>query len=687
MRTRARRALLWGPLAVLALVLALFFAPLAAPGRAFVFRDLLVYEAGQDAILRESLLERHELPARNPYAYLGVPHLADPCTQSLYPPRLVTALLFSPPRSLDVAIVLHFCLAAAGAWRLARALGAGRAASVAGAACYALSGPVLSLQENLPLLAGATWLPWVWALALEGRLALTALALALTVLGGDLQSATWAAALVLAMPWLSFSRAAGAPPTGGLVDASRRSLVPVALGLALAAVLLVPAARLRPLTDRAKPLPEATAGAWRLAPVRALELALPFPTGVTFPEGESVTAGLAPEPRVTEPWCETLHVGLVGLVLGLAALAEPRRRGVRLGLLGLAAAGFVLALGPLTPAWSILRGIVPFYGVFRYPEKHAVLVALGLAPLAALGVEALRAEAARRRAALALVGTGLVLALGFLAAEGSLATSIARATLAVKGDGPRAQELATKLASALRVQALVATATLLASGAALALVRRRRRLALAVAALLVAANVPLATWPRLFLGDASLYEARPVGAEVVAATPPALQGRLLRWPWPVWGNVGHRDPGPSPEHPRRSRERAQEARVRSWTGLVAARERVPAVQGFSSFVPLALRDALPEGADLPDAATLDRLGVRWLVIDAGLAEKQGLVPVARASSGAVLVDRGERPVLPPDLGFQGEVPGLGLGALVSLGALGVLVALARGPSRGVSRRR
>ena len=44
-----------GPLLGLALLLAAFLSPVATRGRAFVYRDLVVYTAPQDALLREAL--------------------------------------------------------------------------------------------------------------------------------------------------------------------------------------------------------------------------------------------------------------------------------------------------------------------------------------------------------------------------------------------------------------------------------------------------------------------------------------------------------------------------------------------------------------------------------------------------------------------------------------------------------
>src|SRR5271169_2552253 len=128
-RLEVKKAL---PLAVLVALVAATFAPLARAGRALVYRDLVVYTAPQDAVLREAIGERHELPRRNPYIYSGVAHLADPSTESLYPPRLVCALLFEPPRSIHVFVLAHAIASALFAAFFARTLGASRSAAAAG---------------------------------------------------------------------------------------------------------------------------------------------------------------------------------------------------------------------------------------------------------------------------------------------------------------------------------------------------------------------------------------------------------------------------------------------------------------------------------------------------------------------------------------------------------------------------
>ena len=94
------------------------------------------------------------------------------------------------------------------------------------------------------------------------------------------------------------------------------------------------------------------------------------------------------------------------LAIGLAALGAWRGRtgGLRPLLVGLAAAGFLLSLGPqivvrehvLGPGpYALLRGYVPGFRNVRYPERLSLFLVLGLAPLMAAGLARLRPRLGR----------------------------------------------------------------------------------------------------------------------------------------------------------------------------------------------------------------------------------------------------------------------------------------------------
>ena len=102
--------------------------------------------------------------------------------------------------------------------------------------------------------------------------------------------------------------------------------------------------------------------------------------------------------------------GVAGLSLSAAALAlvgfaAPRPR----MLAAMAAAGFVLSLGPQTPAYALLRAVFPPMQGLRDPSRFGQLVILAVALLAPIGLAALRSRM-RPRAGLILAIAVLVIA-------------------------------------------------------------------------------------------------------------------------------------------------------------------------------------------------------------------------------------------------------------------------------------
>jgi hypothetical protein len=102
----------------------------------------------------------------------------------------------------------------------------------------------------------------------------------------------------------------------------------------------------------------------------------------------------------------TLFLGWIAIgfaAIGLARLARGGRWRTAGVALAIAGAGFVLSLGPSSivdgaPDWSpfALLARLPGVGGVRAPARFALLVLLGLAAIAALGVEALQARFGRR---------------------------------------------------------------------------------------------------------------------------------------------------------------------------------------------------------------------------------------------------------------------------------------------------
>src|SRR5262249_38820533 len=109
--------------------------------------------------LIRDLCHRGILPYWNPYLNYGQPVLGNPNLLFFYPSTLaILALPFDFAYSMHY--VLHFALAAAGMYVLARVWGQSRVAAFIAACFFIFSGPVLSLGNVYNTVACCAWIPW-----------------------------------------------------------------------------------------------------------------------------------------------------------------------------------------------------------------------------------------------------------------------------------------------------------------------------------------------------------------------------------------------------------------------------------------------------------------------------------------------------------------------------------------------
>jgi hypothetical protein len=395
------------PPTTLALSLALavvVLAPTLSGHEQFFYRDVTRQYAPLQAQL-DRAWSRRELPLWNDSTQAGVPLLANLHAGALAPWwPLFRAFDFHRAYATSVALVLAAWLS--GMYALFRRR-VEPAAAALGALAGGLSGVVLSATTYLPLLAGAACIPWqLRALdassRVRGVLALAAL-FTLQVLTGDPSTAIMGAlaCAVFIVTWRAPARLSWLA-TGG------------ALALGLSAVQWLPAWTLYGESARAASSLETRLG-WSFHPARTLEWLVRRPWGgllePPFFARWDLTAGPDPLPFLLEHgW------GVLGVLCAGAALA--RRGSLRPAGLTLVALGFALSLGRhLGP----LRGLfdLPPLSLFRFPERYAVLTALGAAALVAQGAaHLLDAPAARRRWAFGWLGLGALAALTALSVDG-----------------------------------------------------------------------------------------------------------------------------------------------------------------------------------------------------------------------------------------------------------------------------
>jgi hypothetical protein len=484
------------PLLLAAAWVASLLAPVLSPRWALANRDIALFHFPLRFAFRE--LAAFGLPLWNPWLHGGQPLLSNPSYGTFYPPSW---LIFAvPPHyAMSLLAMLHVALAFAGAWRLARRLGCGRGAAALAGIGYSGCGAYFAQLSAFTMLLGFAWLPWLLAWADAALRApqgerwwrpavLAGGILALQLLNGEPAAVFMSGLALLA---LAASAAGRQPGTWPRLRRALRALVPLAFGLALAAVQLVPTLG-RMADSPRRTLDAEQALSWSMRPQRLVEAVLPRFYG----DPARVSEGLFFGGEISDghyPYVESIYPGLLLAVLGAAALLRSRipRRAAWALVLG---AGVFLALGRHNPLYAGVRRAVPLLAILRYPERFVILAILALVLAGALGWQWLLDERQAGRPAAA--NLPLALSLAVLAAATVLAAvflwvpEIASPVLRIAGE-PYLSHRGTALPY-LRGESWAAVATAAAVAALLGLCRwprPQRRWLSALAILLLAVDL------------------------------------------------------------------------------------------------------------------------------------------------------------------------------------------------------
>jgi hypothetical protein len=406
--------------ALVSVVLAMFWKVIFA-GQMLFYRDILNQTYPEMKFVHE-ITRRGLLPYWNPYLNFGQPLLANPNSLFFYPTTLLIILL--PVRiAFQLHFVLHFALAAVGAYFLARAWRLSRYASFFAALIFVLSGPVLSLGSFYNEVAAAAWIPWLLFLtdrALRAgsarRWVLLSVVFALQFLAGE--PFTFLATFILCLAYAFHQRGTFRP----IFSRTNRVLLLAffgvgALMLGVVAVQLIPASGLLSHSLRGKlGMPFGQTTYWSLHPLSLLEMVLPGFFGPLFSAPSLWTSVLNFSNR---PFFPSIFLGFVPLFLSAVACVAGRNRRRKFAVWS-AAILLLLALGRFTPVFSLAYLLFPPLELVRFPIKLLVLFSLLVALLAGWGVDdlsrssVLPREPCRKLLELAVVCFGVVTAVWIL---------------------------------------------------------------------------------------------------------------------------------------------------------------------------------------------------------------------------------------------------------------------------------
>ena len=352
----------------------------------------------------DRLVHDGQLPTWDPYTFAGHPYLSNGATTFFYPVRQLVTWLADPALAHDLYLMLHMFGAGCAMYLLCRELRVSTPAALLAGLAW-MWNPYLLAWMQLELgLAVLVWLPAALALVHRAHrarsrpaLAGAALALAAMLLGGTLDQATGAVALVgaygLALEVDRLRRERRDDRREQRLEAARavgRMALLGALGVAVGMVSYLPFVLLSGRIARA-PIPYDTFLHEVAVPLRAFpKLLWPLSTPITVAQMHQMT-----------------FVGT--LVVVLAAVGTfSRRAGAGLARTLVVGSIVVLAATPLTHVFDALTS------QYRYisPGRFLWAWALGLIVLAAFGLDRLlglldgRRLAAGALVAVALAGTG-----------------------------------------------------------------------------------------------------------------------------------------------------------------------------------------------------------------------------------------------------------------------------------------
>jgi hypothetical protein len=371
-----------------ALALCASYSLLATAPALDEFRDAQVL-GHYEAVAREAILHWHQAPLWDPYYCGGMYLLGTPQARFASPPFLLT-LLFGEPRGEALTAFGMMLLGLEGAFRYARARGAGSLGALLAAPVFALSG-IFALSPSLGWIGFFSFelLPWI-ALGVRrslrrevSGLLLSAIAMAWCVGMGGTYTAPIAAL------WGAFECV---EHVARQVRRRRWTRLGAGLGFALAAGLLaagLSAVRLWPIADTLADAPRIIGG--------------------TPSNGWLVLAKMLFMGPKDDTEDGSFFIGL--LVLPALVLGLTRRRSIPMALTAVLCAWLAAGYAVRPSLFAGLREL-PLYTTLRYPERFLIPLALAAAVLAARGVSLLEArvriERTRARPRRAGIAQGLL---------------------------------------------------------------------------------------------------------------------------------------------------------------------------------------------------------------------------------------------------------------------------------------
>ncbi len=407
-----------------------FFSPFLF-GNGFLWEDFLEQFFPHEVFAARNFSEG-VIPFWNPYAFCGMPFLADLQNGFFYPGHLLMYLFSGGELTARLAqffVVIHYPIAMIGAWKLARKLGIGQWGGIFSGIAWGLCGMMVAHMIHPNMIYHLAWFPFVLMFFYQGITErswlhgiLSGIILGLTMLSGHPQSALFMVfymACFAAFMLVGDLRSQDAERKASVWKGAAIALLVVVIGAGIFAIQLMPAQELAGLSERAASSYE-----------KSLEGSITFGHLVTLvvPKFFGVVTGNTPQgmeywyrPETFYFWETCIYVGVVTLLLAALGLVSKRLGGLRWFIAGMAVFSLLYALGDSFIIHPIINKL-PLFGTFRVPTRMMLFFGLGAALLAGVGLErVIRSddETAPLMRTTWIVG-GIIALIGVLSVSGTL---------------------------------------------------------------------------------------------------------------------------------------------------------------------------------------------------------------------------------------------------------------------------
>jgi hypothetical protein len=343
----------------------------------------------------------------DPMLFSGYPVSFDPQAMILYP----LSLIFSFIGSWNGFVLSAYILASSFTYGYVYTITQSRLAGLISGLIYGMSGFMMAHLGHITIIHAAAWLPLMLWAAEKQRLhftpfwfAIACISVTLTVLSGHPQILAYALGL-------------GTLYTGyfGWSLGKRRwkyygqYLITIVIGLAMASILLIPAAEFINQTSRSQMSFDQFVS-YSLPPQQIVQLVFPFLFG-GFKES-FYGASYFGQWNLAEI---TGYAGIFSLLLTAIAIFTHWKRPFFWFWTGIGLFSFLLALGNLTPLAEVIY-YVPIFNKFQAIARHFLLATLSISILSGLAILAIQKQMISKKQILSILLLGLAIMLGGCAA-------------------------------------------------------------------------------------------------------------------------------------------------------------------------------------------------------------------------------------------------------------------------------